>query len=397
MDSQVVAIQIWPLRIPLRRPFRHAAAERRFADPIVVEVELADGTIGFGETLPRPYVTAETDATVQAAIRTVLLEPLVSARPQSLAEALDLAESLPWHDRDGQPCPAARAAVELALLDAYGKLFKRQISQMAGWFGTGGYGAPGSTRKVRFAAVLGAEDPHKLHRQIRLARLYGLRDFKLKLGDADPGLDWARLEAALAALRRPLAAGKVCLRVDANGAWQPDQAMQIMAKMRGLPITAVEQPTPAGTEDVWPELQAESGLAIWADESVCTLQDAQYLAQAGLADGLNVRISKCGGLTAAVRLAELSKQQYLTLMTGCMVGETAILSAALVQLLTIVDNAAYAEGCYGRLLLRRDVGRRVQFGYGGKVPRLKGFGLGVHVDRQALRKLCPDGPKRLAP
>ncbi|MFQ6048702.1 MAG: mandelate racemase/muconate lactonizing enzyme family protein, partial [Phycisphaerae bacterium] len=241
---------------------------------------------------------------------------------------------------------------------------------MAGWFGIGGDGAPGSIKKVRFAAVLGVENPANLRRLIKLARLYGLRDFKVKLGNADPQMDWARLEAALAVLRRPLAAAKASLRVDVNGAWQPNQAAEIMAKMRDLPITAVEQPTPPGTEDAWPDLYAKSGLAIWADESVSTLQDARYLAQGRLAAGLNVRISKCGGLSAAVRLAELSKQQDLTLMIGCMVGETAILSAALVQLLMIIDNAAFAEGCYGRLLLRKDVGRRVQFGYGGKVPRV---------------------------
>ena len=71
MDTQVVAIQIWPLQIPLRKPFKHAAAVRSTADPIVVEIELVDGTIGYGETLARPYVTAETPATTSArAVRT---------------------------------------------------------------------------------------------------------------------------------------------------------------------------------------------------------------------------------------------------------------------------------------------------------------------------------------
>ena len=85
---------------------------------------------------------------------------------------------------------------------------------------------------------------------------------------------------------------------------------------------------------------------------------------------LNVRISKNGGLTAAVRLAAFARRRNLKLMIGCMVGETAILSAAQVKMLNLVDNAAFVEGCFGRLLLRDDVGKRVQFGIGGRVPKV---------------------------
>ncbi len=208
MDSQVVAIQVWPLQIPLRRPFKHAAAERTVADPLVVEVELANGTIGYGETLPRPYVSAETIATAQAALGSVLLEALVDARPQSMSEALDLAESLPWKDRDGQVCPAARAGLELALLDAYSRYFQRDIvQQLSGWFGVPGYGPPGSTGRVRYAIVLGSQTPGKLRRQVRLARLCGIRDFKLKMGDVDAERDRQRLDAVMGVLSATCSSG----------------------------------------------------------------------------------------------------------------------------------------------------------------------------------------------
>jgi L-alanine-DL-glutamate epimerase-like enolase superfamily enzyme len=397
MDSQVVAIQVWPLQVPLRRPFRHAAAERTVADPLVVEVELAKGTIGFGETLPRPYVTGETAATVQSALRTVLLEPLVDARPESMSAALELAESLPWQDRDGQGCPAARAALELALLDAYSKFFRRDLVQMAGWFGVAGYGPPGSARRVRYGLVLGSDEPSKLHQQVRLARVCGIRDFKLKMGDADAGRDRARLDAVMGILSTGLRSRKVTLRIDANGAWQPDAARQFLAGLKGRPIAAVEQPTPRGTEQTWPQIHQACALPIMADESLVAMQDAERLVQGQAVQALNVRISKNGGLTAAVRLAEFARRHKLGLMVGCMVGETAILSAAQVKLLQIVDNAAFAEGCYGRLLLRDDVGKRVQFGYGGRVPRVGPMSLGMRVDRDRLASLCPEGPMRLSP
>ncbi len=397
MDTQVVAIQIWPLQIPLRKPFKHAAAQRSTADPIVVEVELADGTIGYGETLPRPYVTAETSATVKAAVGSTLLEALVDARPQSMPEALELAESLPWTDHDGQPCPAARAAVELALLDAYSRLFKRNLVDAAGWFGIPGYGSPGSLDKVRYSIVLGSATPAKLLGQIRLARLCGIRDFKLKLGDADLAKDHDRLDAVTKVLGRSLAAGKVTLRVDVNGAWKPEQAVEAMQWLKGKPVSAVEQPTPRGTEQCWPKLHDLSGLAIMADESLATLHDAEALVESGAVQALNVRISKNGGLTGAIRLAEFARNKDLSLLIGCMVGETAILSAAQVKLLSIISNATFVEGCFGWLLLRDDVGRRVQFGLAGRPPRVADHGLGMVVDRDRLSRLCLEGPKRLSP
>lgn len=58
--SQVHCLRLYPLAIPLRKPFEHAAKTREVADPIVVEAELGDGTLGHGETLARPYVTGET-------------------------------------------------------------------------------------------------------------------------------------------------------------------------------------------------------------------------------------------------------------------------------------------------------------------------------------------------
>ena len=76
-------------------------------------------------------------------------------------------------------------------------------------------------------------------------------------------------------------------------------------------------------------------------------------------------------------------------MIGCMVGETAILSAAQVKLLNLVDNVAFVEGCFGWLLLRDDVGKRVQFGFGGRVPKVASLCLGARVDRDRLATLVP--------
>ena len=85
--SQVVSVTLYPLCIPLRFRVAHAAAERAEADPIVVRIELASGTVGYGETLVREYVTGETPATVFRAMADTIVPALVDYRPRTPASA----------------------------------------------------------------------------------------------------------------------------------------------------------------------------------------------------------------------------------------------------------------------------------------------------------------------
>ncbi|MHC4611148.1 MAG: hypothetical protein ACYS7M_12460, partial [Planctomycetota bacterium] len=116
--SAIRSITTYCLEIPLRRKVAHATSERAVADPIVVAVELMNGVVGYGETLPRPYVTGETVASVVGAIREVFVPALLEIHPAHFPGALEAIEALPFQASDGRVIPAARAAVELALLDA---------------------------------------------------------------------------------------------------------------------------------------------------------------------------------------------------------------------------------------------------------------------------------------
>jgi len=86
--SHIACLRVYPLAIPLRKTFRHAAHERQTADPVVVAAELADGTVGYGETLPRAYVTGEDVETVLADLAEEFLDELVAFRPASFPQAL---------------------------------------------------------------------------------------------------------------------------------------------------------------------------------------------------------------------------------------------------------------------------------------------------------------------
>ena len=149
-------------------------------------------------------------------------------------------------------------------------------------------------------------------------------------------------------------------------------------------VRSFEQPIAAddieGLRSSWPTTQ----LGVMADESLNNSASLRRLVQAKSCTAVNVRISKCGGLIAATNRAREALVAGLTLQLGCQVGESSLLSAAHLRLAQAVQPVTYAEGCFGRFLLREDPALPVlQFGYGGRPPQVSGgHGAGRHNRHQ---------------
>jgi muconate cycloisomerase len=389
----ISGITLWQLAIPMRRPFRHATAQHAVAEPIVISVELADHTVGYGETHPRTYVTGESHEDVVTAIREFFLPILVEMRPTGFAEAIEAVANLPLRDAAGRVITAARAAVELALLDAYSRSFGRSLETIAGWLGESWLGSPGSRDIARYSGVISAAHAKRVPWSIRKMRLFRLSHFKLKVGDRD---DDPRLHATLRTLRRGLAKGTISLRLDANGAWNVDQATERLRRWQDLPIVCVEQPLPKGDPRAWGVLASRTTLPLMADESLVTPDDAEALIVQHGASWFNIRISKNGGLIPSIYLAMTARRHHIKVQLGCMVGETSILSAAGRWFLQMVPNVQFAEGSFGRFLLSEDVTPKpLRFGLGGRWKPMTGHGLGVDVDEERLRRVSIQDPIRL--
>ncbi len=390
-NSAVKSVMVDQLAIPLRREVAHAASRRSVSQPLVVSVELNSGLVGYGETLPRPYVTGESESSVLQTVERVYCPWLLRARPTCFPEALEFIESLPWRNAFGEQIPAARAAVELALLDAYARHFGRPISDAVGWMGLNEFGAPGSLRRVRHSGVVASSSVKSVRRTLRMLWWYGVRDFKLKVGDDG---EEERLKSAVRFLGRAISSGQATLRLDANGGWSLTRAVERLAEWRDLGLAFVEQPLAKGSEAELAELKSCVHQPLMYDESLVTIEDAERLVALQVADGFNIRISKCGGLLPSLRLAHYARKQGVTIQLGCMVGETSILTAAGRKFLELVPGVRFAEGAFGRFLLRDDVVRRsLRFSYGGSVKALSGSGWGISVDPKRLSALRTDGAR----
>jgi muconate cycloisomerase len=389
-------LRVFQLAVPLRLRFEHAAATRDTSDPIVVELSAAApfaNFVGHGETLARPYVTGETAESVETEIAQVFAPRLGEFRPQTFAAALEFIEALPT-EVDGRIVTAARAAVELALLDLSCRVFRRRPADAAGWLGLPGFGPPGCLATARYSGIVVGRTPGRLKGLLRLQRLYGLRDFKLKV--AVPG--WQdRLAWTCDVLGRALETGAATLRVDANGGWSLDEAREATHLLDSYGVAALEQPLADSQDSNLADLARQTHCDLVADESLLTADDGVRLIRHGGVRVFNIRLAKNGGLLPSLKLARQALGAGLEVQLGCLVGETSILSSAGVAFLEACPKVRFVEGAFGQFLSRQDVtARPVRFGRAGRPPRVRGDGLGVAVDPARLERLSVARPRTLA-
>ena len=371
--SAVTAVEVCTAELPFRFSFNHALAERTLTRNTYVKVTLADGTVGYGEGVPRGYVTGETaedslNAVIQRYGPALLGREL--REPADVNAALDAAAAaLPasWV----RPPGAGWCAFELAVLDAAGRLFGLPVSY---WLG------PVRTPVLTYDAVLPFSSSAAVVPLAGVIRSLGITQVKVKVG-RDLDTDVSRIR-----LLRSLLGSEADLRVDANCAWTDEQALAAIEALRRYRISAVEQPVAADDLQGLQRLTAACPEAIIVDESLRTVVEARTLVDAKACDAFNIRVSKCGGLRASMRIAEIAADAGVTVVVGAQVGESGILSAAGRHLAACLAPR-YLEGSAGRLLLREDITReRVLPGRAGRARPHAGAGLGVTVKPDVLRR-----------
>ena len=357
---RVCRAEAFLIRLPLRLTVSHALAARRESLNLLVKLSDDEGNEGWGEGVPRGYVTGEVAETSFATLAAVLLPSLVGIGIEGPERVpLAIAGLIAPSPGNQTGCCAA----ELALLDLAGKAFGRS---MAAWFG-------GRQREtVRYSIVLPLLEPPEMVAFLAGVRGLGVRHLKIKAeGDRWP--------EALAEARRALG-DAVTIAVDANGSWDLDAAVAHLRRMDQYDVAWVEQPLPRGKEHEIPLLAGRSAIPIMADESLTTVEEAEQLIRQGGCGLFNLRISKLGGLAASHRIARIAGDSGVRLQVGCQVGESSLLSAAGRLLAATLPGYEALEGSYGMRLLERDVtDEPFEFGPGGVAPVQLGPGLGVAV------------------
>ncbi len=348
---RVVRCELLRFRLPFKRSFSHASAERTGADSIGVMLVDEGGRLGFGEILARPYVSGESNDEVFSEGAPSFAVRLLERRFDSTRAVTDLLELESQCERWG---PALLGGFELALVNLCEQNYGFDFGRVFG---------PRRATKPSRCLTVGFETPlEELRKRARLALLSRASVIKMKVGRDD---DVVRLSAVNAAVN-----GKVELRLDANSVLQFDQAVALLRGCRDLPISSLEQPFPKSDpdlEDALERLHGLTGIPLAADESVCTMQEANRWARSGAYQVFNVRVGKCG-LMGTAAIMRLARDRGIGLVAGTMVGEAAVLNRASEVLLLYSEDLRYVEGLgQNRTLLEADPYERTP-DFGGEWP-----------------------------
>ena len=286
------------LTLRTRHPFviaRGGASEWR---TVRVTVTDADGAQGSGEAAPSRFY-GETPETVISALER-LAPVLERADPWSL-EAIE-AEMQRAIRFNG----SAKSAVSAALHDLAAKRLGVPLYRLWGL-------DPAATPRSSFTIAIAEEG--ELRRRVAEAAEYPI--LKVKLGSD-------RDEEIIRTVR-DAAPGKT-LRVDANAAWTPKHALRMIGLLAELGVEFVEQPLPPHDVEGLRFVRERSALPVIADESCIVATDVPKLA--GAVDGINIKLSKCGGLREALRMIAAARAHGMLVMAGCMIESSLGITAA---------------------------------------------------------------------
>jgi len=382
---RVARLDAFHVRIPLRFTVRHASHTRHDTDSLVVRCTLSDGSMGWGEGLPRSYVTGETIDSAVSLFESADLNRSCSGTWQSLEEAVGLARAIdlgpPPADKRDSFGHTVRCAIELSILDAAARSCDRPLSDVA-------RSVPETAAirqhcdRVQYSGTITAMRPRRQWVSAWMNRLWGFHQCKVKVGAV--GIDDQDTVRRIRGILKP----HVDIRVDANEAWTRNEAARQIERLQPFGISTVEQPLPHSDIDGMAWLRQTVNTPLMLDESLCSLNDARRSIEHGSCDRFNIRISKCGGLINSMLLAAMAHRAGLGYQLGCQVGETGILSAAGRHLATSIDHILYLEGSFDRYLVRNALTREdLTFARGGFAPALSAPGLGITVDEQALQRV----------
>lgn len=320
---KITEVRLGTISVPLRVPFKTALRSVSSVEDVVVEIHTDTGRVGYGEAPPTGVITGDTTGAIIGAIQDHIGKSILGRDVDDLEDVLKLVQSCIVHNT------SAKAAVDMALWDLYGQLYNIPVYKLLG----------GARKTIVTDITISVNEPEEMARDALSAIARGYDCLKVKVG-ANPTLDVARLAAV-----RKAVGSNVCIRIDANQAWQPKEAVRILNQMQdqGLQIEFVEQPVKARDFEGLKYVTERSYVPVLADESVFSPEDAMTIMQMGAADLINIKLMKCGGLYNALKIASAAEVYGVECMIGCMLEAK------------ISVNAAVELACAKKIITRIDL------------------------------------------
>ncbi|WP_119718874.1 dipeptide epimerase [Cognatilysobacter tabacisoli] len=314
---KITDIRFGLLRVPLKTPFKTALRTVEAVEDIVVTVHTDTGHVGYGEAPATAVITGDTHGSIVEAIGRYIAPRLVGEDIANLNRITQLIQGALERNT------SAKAAVEIAVYDLFGQLYGAPLYRLLGG------GDPVITTDI----TISVDYIDKMVADSISAVDRGFESLKIKVGK-DMGVDVERVKAIYAAVE-----GRALLRLDANQGWTAKQAVHAIGTLEdaGVRLELVEQPVKAHDLEGMKYVTERVNTPIMADESVFGPREVIDLIRMRAADIINIKLMKTGGLSNAIRIADISALYGVECMIGCML-ETSISVAAAVHLAVAKSN-----------------------------------------------------------
>jgi len=317
---KITKIEAWQVSMRLLEPYTIAYETIDSTINVFLRVETNRGIVGYGCAAPDEMVTGETPDGVLKVITEVVGPSIKGSDPLRPAMLLErLRPAIQSH-------PAAMAAVDMALCDILGKQSNLPLWRLLGGF----------RDHIKTSVTIGIMPEKETTERAKQLVAEGFKSLKLKGGiDFDSDID------RILKIREAIG-NKIELRFDANQGFSVEDSLTFVKKTRSAHVELIEQPTPKDQLDMLGRVTKGVSIPVMADESLMTLRDGFRIARGGLADMVNIKLMKVGGIWEALQINAVARSAGLEVMVGCM-DEAALSIAAALHFALARPNVLYAD------------------------------------------------------
>lgn len=305
---KITRVKCWQANLQLTKPYTIAVHTIDSAENIFVYLELENGEYGLGCGAPTEFITGETMA---AALESLEGNAEALLLGRDLSDFRDLIRSA---EELMPETPAARAALDIALYDAFGKMAGKPLVELLGR----------KHESFPTSITIGIKSVEASIAEAQENVAKGFRVIKLKTG--------LEVEKDIETFRKMReAVGKhIKIRVDANQGYDVAALERFVQGTQGLEVEFIEQPFPPGHLEAMMQLAPDIRKSCAADEDLHDWRDAAALTTNGNYYGIfNIKLAKCGGIQGGLQIAEIAQSKGIDLMWGCMDESTVSITAAL--------------------------------------------------------------------
>ncbi|QWT20276.1 dipeptide epimerase [Bacillus sp. NP157] len=305
---KITDIRLGLLRVPLRTAFKTALRTVESIEDIVVMVHTDDGRVGHGEAPATAVITGDTHGSIVDAIRHYIAPRLIGEDIADLNRITGIIQASIARNT------SAKAAVEIAVHDLWGQLHGAPLYQLLG----------GGQPSIRTDITISVDDIDKMVADAMSAVERGFTALKIKVGK-DIRVDIDRVRAIHAAV-----GDRAALRLDANQGWTAKESVRALLALEqaGVVLELVEQPVKAHDLEGLRYVTERTQTPVMADESVFGPMEVIELIRMRAADIVNIKLMKAGGISRALKIADIAGLHGVECMMGCMLESSISVAAA---------------------------------------------------------------------